>query len=58
MGFGDQIIDAPAPVDWAQSALDKMLRRVFSEMAPREHYQKHQGHRQNFTEIQIVSING
>ncbi|MDQ2989216.1 MAG: bL21 family ribosomal protein, partial [Pseudomonadota bacterium] len=24
----------------------------------RKHYQKHQGHRQNFTEIQIVSING
>lgn len=37
MGFGDQIIDAPAPVNWAQSALDKMLRRVFAEMAPREH---------------------
>ena len=28
------------------------------KMRRRKHYQKHQGHRQNFTEIQIVSING
>jgi large subunit ribosomal protein L21 len=28
------------------------------KMRRRKHYQKHQGHRQNFTEIQVVSING
>ena len=28
------------------------------KMRRRKHYQKHQGHRQNFTELQIVSING
>lgn len=27
------------------------------KMRRRKHYQKHQGHRQNYTEIQIVSIN-
>ena len=27
------------------------------KMCRRKHYQKHQGHRQNYTEIQIVSIN-
>ena len=31
--------------------------RIF-KMRRRKHYQKHQGHRQNFTELQIVSING
>lgn len=28
------------------------------KMRRRKHYQKHQGHRQNYTELQIVSING
>ena len=28
------------------------------KMRRRKHYQKRQGHRQNFTEIQVVSING
>ncbi len=28
------------------------------KMRRRKHYQKHQGHRQNYTEIKIVSING
>ena len=27
------------------------------KMRRRKHYQKHQGHRQNYTELQIVSIN-
>jgi large subunit ribosomal protein L21 len=27
------------------------------KMRRRKHYQKHQGHRQNYTEIQVVSIN-
>ena len=30
--------------------------RIF-KMRRRKHYQKHQGHRQNFTEIQIDTIN-
>jgi large subunit ribosomal protein L21 len=30
--------------------------RIF-KMRRRKHYQKHQGHRQNYTEIQVVSIN-
>lgn len=30
--------------------------RIF-KMRRRKHYQKHQGHRQNYTEIQIASIN-
>ena len=29
--------------------------RIF-KMRRRKHYQKHQGHRQNYTEIQITSI--
>lgn len=28
------------------------------KMRRRKHYQKHQGHRQNFTELRIDSING
>jgi len=28
------------------------------KMRRRKHYQKHQGHRQNYTELSIVSING
>jgi large subunit ribosomal protein L21 len=31
--------------------------RIF-KMRRRKHYQKRQGHRQNYTELQIVSING
>ncbi|MFN3462265.1 MAG: bL21 family ribosomal protein [Oceanibaculum sp.] len=27
------------------------------KMRRRKHYQKHQGHRQNYTELQISSIN-
>jgi large subunit ribosomal protein L21 len=27
-------------------------------MRRRKHYQKRQGHRQNYTEIQVVAING
>jgi large subunit ribosomal protein L21 len=39
----------------AQGRHDKV--RIF-KMRRRKHYQKRMGHRQNFTEIQIVSING
>jgi large subunit ribosomal protein L21 len=28
------------------------------KMRRRKHYQKHQGHRQNYTELHIVAING
>jgi len=28
------------------------------KMRRRKHYQKHQGHRQNYTELEILSING
>jgi large subunit ribosomal protein L21 len=38
----------------AQGRHDKV--KIF-KMCRRKHYQKHQGHRQNYTEIQIVSIN-
>jgi large subunit ribosomal protein L21 len=31
--------------------------RIF-KMRRRKHYQKHQGHRQRYTEIQILEING
>ena len=31
--------------------------RIF-KLRRRKHYQKHQGHRQNFTEIQITGISG
>jgi large subunit ribosomal protein L21 len=31
--------------------------RIF-KMRRRKHYQKHQGHRQNFTELQISTVNG
>ena len=31
--------------------------RIF-KMRRRKHYQKHGGHRQNYTELQIASING
>ena len=39
----------------AQGRHDKV--KIF-KMRRRKHYQKHQGHRQNYTEVQVVSING
>ena len=39
----------------AQGRHDKV--RIF-KLRRRKHYQKHQGHRQNFTEIQITGISG
>ena len=38
----------------AQGRHDKV--RIF-KLRRRKHYQKHQGHRQNFTEIEITGIN-
>ena len=39
----------------AQGRHDKV--RIF-KLRRRKHYQKHQGHRQNFTEIEITAITG
>ena len=39
----------------SQGRHDKV--RIF-KMRRRKHYQKRQGHRQNYTELQIVAING
>ena len=39
----------------AQGRHDKV--KIF-KMRRRKHYQKRQGHRQNYSELQIVSING
>ena len=39
----------------AQGRHDKV--RIF-KMRRRKHYQKRQGHRQNYTELQISSVNG
>jgi len=39
----------------AQGRHDKV--RIF-KMRRRKHYQKHQGHRQNYTEIEITGITG
>jgi len=39
----------------SQGRHDKV--RIF-KMRRRKHYQKHQGHRQNFTEIEITGITG
>jgi large subunit ribosomal protein L21 len=39
----------------AQGRHDKV--RIF-KLRRRKHYQKHQGHRQNYTEIQITGISG
>ena len=63
VGSGDQVaIGAPLVAGASVSATvvshgraDKV--RIF-KMRRRKHYQKRQGHRQNFTELQIVSING
>ncbi|WP_035372880.1 50S ribosomal protein L21 [Pseudoduganella violaceinigra] len=63
VGAGDSI-KFGAPLVAGASVLVKVIAqgrhdkvRIF-KMRRRKHYQKRQGHRQNFTEIQIVSING
>ncbi|CAN5148229.1 50S ribosomal protein L21 [soil metagenome] len=63
VGIGDQIkFGAPLLADSIIKATivshgrhDKVT--IF-KMRRRKHYQKHQGHRQNYTEIQILSIDG
>jgi large subunit ribosomal protein L21 len=63
LGAGDSI-KFGAPLVEGASVLVKVVShgrhdkvRIF-KMRRRKHYQKRQGHRQNFTEIQVVSING
>jgi large subunit ribosomal protein L21 len=63
MGTGDTI-KFGAPLVSGATVLATVLAhgrhdkvKIF-KMRRRKHYQKHQGHRQNYTELQIVSING
>jgi large subunit ribosomal protein L21 len=63
MGTGDTI-KFGAPLVAGATVLATVLAhgrhdkvKIF-KMRRRKHYQKHQGHRQNYTELQIVSING
>ena len=63
LGAGDSI-KFGAPLVEGASVLVKVVSqgrhdkvRIF-KMRRRKHYQKRMGHRQNFTEIQVVSING
>jgi large subunit ribosomal protein L21 len=63
MGAGDTI-KFGAPLIEGATVLATVLAhgrhdkvKIF-KMRRRKHYQKHQGHRQNYTELQIVSING
>ncbi len=63
VGAGDQIKFGQPLVSGAsvtatvlsQGRHDKV--KIF-KMRRRKHYQKRQGHRQNFTEVQITAING
>ncbi|QAU33507.1 MULTISPECIES: 50S ribosomal protein L21 [Oxalobacteraceae] len=63
LGAGDTI-KFGAPLIEGATVLAKVLAqgrhdkvKIF-KMRRRKHYQKRQGHRQNYTELQIVSING
>ncbi len=63
MGEGDTI-KVGTPLVAGATVLVKVIDhgrhdkvRIF-KMRRRKHYQKRQGHRQNYTELQIVSING
>ena len=63
MGEGETIKFGP-PLVAGATVLVKVIDhgrhdkvRIF-KMRRRKHYQKRQGHRQNYTELQIVSING
>jgi large subunit ribosomal protein L21 len=63
VGAGDTI-KFGAPLVVGATVLAKVIDhgrhdkvKIF-KMRRRKHYQKHQGHRQNFTLLEIVSING
>jgi large subunit ribosomal protein L21 len=55
--FGTPLVDG-AKVLVTVVAHGRHEKVTIFKMRRRKHYQKHQGHRQNYTEIQIVSING
>ena len=63
LGGGDAAIQVGAPLVAGAKVLAKVIShgrgekvRIF-KMRRRKHYQKHQGHRQNYTEIEISAIN-
>jgi len=63
VGGGESAIQVGAPLVTGATVLAKVIShgrgekvRIF-KMRRRKHYQKHQGHRQNYTEIEISAIN-
>ena len=63
VGEGDQLkvgtpLVAGAVVKATVLAQGRHDKVTIFKMRRRKHYQKHQGHRQNYTELHIVSING
>ena len=63
VGEGDQLkigtpLVAGAVVKATVLAQGRHAKVTIFKMRRRKHYQKRQGHRQNFTELQIGSING
>jgi len=63
LGGGDAAVQVGAPLVAGAKVLAKVIShgrgekvRIF-KMRRRKHYQKHQGHRQNYTEIEISAIN-
>ena len=63
VGGGDSAIQVGAPLIAGAKVLAKVISqgrgekvRIF-KLRRRKHYQKHQGHRQNYTEIEISAIN-
>ncbi len=63
VGGGEAAIQVGAPLVAGAKVLAKVISqgrgekvRIF-KMRRRKHYQKHQGHRQNYTEIEISAIN-
>lgn len=63
VGAGDTL-KVGAPLVAGASVMAKVVAHgrhdkvTIFKMRRRKHYQKHQGHRQNYTELHIVSING
>ena len=55
--FGVPLVDGATVVAKVVSHGRHDKVRIF-KMRRRKHYQKRMGHRQNYTELQIVSING
>lgn len=57
MKFGAPLVEG-AKVQATVLAHGRHDKVKIFKMRRRKHYQKRQGHRQNYTELQIVSING